>query len=63
MDIKNLKFSAEEIDSLLNKIKNLGFELKEENFVFSYTFRSALTQCTFDSRIDVTYSETPCKSS
>ena len=23
MDIKNLKFSAEEIDSLLNKIKNL----------------------------------------
>ena len=27
MDIKNLKFSAEEIDSLLNKIKNLNNEI------------------------------------
>ena len=31
MDIKNLKFSAEEIDSLLNKIKNLD-EDELDNF-------------------------------
>ena len=31
MDIKNLKFSAEEIDSLLNKIKNLDLSNIEAN--------------------------------
>ena len=39
MDIKNLKFSAEEIDSLLNKIKNLDLSNIEANANHRFNYR------------------------